>query len=442
MSRILSLSVLLAVVLASATALAERHSIDVVYDKNAAGLTADVGSPIGMSPGDDLVIAITNDAPPADAGTRWHFTLANSPAKYRSADGNVWFEVKVPEGGPWDLSFTDDDGKVGFATLPFVKKTIPPPGPVAGSGTTTYQRQKAYDRRKNVANLYFDENGLPLDATALPRDLDDNDVINVYLALPKGSDVQSYKVQVDGTIRGNQISVVGESALGDLSKLGVLHGLVIGGAGQDRDVYLFGTYGPFSGPSVTITITSTRDGQTSQRAHVLRINPTYLAGLQFGVGESAIARNDFGLYEDPNSGETLIVNHRPDEGDLRPALFIVFYGANPFGSGFMHGRDLEEDPGLAGRLFPMVGVGLDDIGDEYYAGLTYELANGLNVYWAIQYLKTKQLGGGLAPGDVFTGGADQLPITDKWKAKRVFGLSVDLRIATRVLGGVLGGSGR
>jgi hypothetical protein len=420
----------------------------VVLEYDAAQNTLAVGPPPdSLQPGGTLKIRIGGQAPPADYRTRWSFTLNGIPM-ILEPDGAV-YASPVPDAASYAVDFRDSAGQARMTPDPLpldrvqgaAEVTVRDVRPTM-SGSQMPSMDVLYNRRADYVNLVFLENGLP-DKRGLPRDVDDNDVIHIYLALSPGASSDNYTIQVKGTIKDQEVNVLGSGSLGDIRKLaGTLHGTESRGVEGARFVY-FGSYGPYSSPEVTITISRSGNQESKlERSHALRINRNYIASVRFGVGRSDAARREFDLKRNQDSQETVIQDVADGGGELRPFVTVVFYGWKFWkrNDPAWNGRDIEEKPLPAERLNPMVGIGLDDIGDEYLVGLSYEVARGLDVFGGMDVIKSQRLAGGFAEGDAFTGDKATLPVRDDWEHGFIFGASLDARVAASVLGGLLGGS--
>lgn len=394
-----------------------------------------------LSEGVTLAVQIRGDAPPEGFGDDWEFTLDEVPLERMTdnlpAGVRAGYSVPAPAatGGFYTLAFEDAGGNVSMSEL-----QLPVGAPIrrGDAGTASVRSSPsrvcagpAYDRRNNEVVLVFTDGGLPLDG--LPRDVDDNDVIHVCLAIPQDADAGSYVVEVEGTIRDQTVSVLGQGSLGDLPA--ELQSSVTG-----RVLHLYGTYGPFSAPSIEITIGQVSDGASSRRSHVLRINTTYVANLQYGVAISNIRFNDFVLGPVPGGApdDRQIRNRSSEAREARNVLLVGFYGW-PWEDEFWNGRDVEETPGnLLDRLGPMVGIGLDDAFEEFVAGLTLEITKGLFLFGAAHVASTTELADGFSEGELLTAPLDAVPVREEWRTDVTWGLSADLRIAASVLKGILG----
>lgn len=422
-------------------AIARGQEAKVVLRVESGDTLAVVSVADSLVPKSTLEIEVKGDVPTDFAGA-WHFALNGIDAT-REGDAAV-YAVRVPDSSAYELTFRDDQERFSLKPIPMPRKKRSD-AEKDGSGSLTVSPavpgglpspDRLYDRRNNYVNLLFLGSGLP-DRQGLPRDLDDNDVIHVYLDLPD-DEVEHYSIQVTGTLKGAEVNVLGSG--GGIEKLRDVGRLHSGRAtSEDRGLVYFGSFGPYASPDVKFTILRKEgEKETMRREHQLRVNPTYVASLRFGVGRSDFPLGKFDVVagEGEEPGEIVDAG---DEEELRTFAMVVFYAWRFWEHDpAWNGRDIEEEPAFAARLNPVVGVGLEDLGEEYVAGLSLEIARGLDVFGAWHFAKTKRLAGGLEVGDPFTGEAQELPLRDRWERGVMWGGSVDVRIAVSALSGLLG----
>jgi hypothetical protein len=314
-----------------------------------------------------------------------------------------------------------------------------PPTPLDADLECRYQPQK--DR----ATLCFDQQGTLYLPPTLPEnqdfdDLDDNDRIVILLLVPR-SQAASFVVEVQGTVNQDEVRVQGAGSLAQLRNV----------AGQIQstspgvEVVPAGTYGPFSAPSFTVAVRQRQaDGTVRDlRTTSFAVNPTYIATLRFavgrGVGDESIRFNDYQLRT--FSGETgKRIKNTASERDTREFVNLVFYGW-PWQKRLWNGRDIRKAPAFWERINPLVGIGLDNLGEEYLAGISIELSRALDVFVARHFAQVKVLDGGFSEGDEFSGELADLPTVKDSQEDWVVGVSIDLRIAAQVLSSLFGGGG-
>lgn len=295
-----------------------------------------------------------------------------------------------------------------------------------------------YKDDDDVAILCFDEKGV-LYSPERGRQkrygqIDDNDFIRIVLIVPEGEE-NLFRAEVTGTIKTEEVSLLGAGGLGDLRKIASeLQSL----EGKSLVRVEVGTFGPFSAPSFTVTVQKKVDTDEIEELATTQftVNPTYMAAIRLGVGNSEMRFNDYQLRQSSEDEETHITNVASEDGERRAFVNLVFYGW-PWQKKFWRGRDIRKIPSIFERVNPLVGVGLEEIGDEYLVGISIELSRALDLFVARQYAKVKKLGGGFEEDDVFAGELADLPIVEGSEEAWIFGVAVDLRVATQVLGSLL-----
>lgn len=312
-----------------------------------------------------------------------------------------------------------------------------------GDGGQVNQRERrrevrtSYDRNENTVRLVFDQNGLPIGA--FPSDIDDNDVIQIVLVVPPG-EIQNFTVEVEGDFADDEFSILSSGSLGGLREA---RGQLQGAGDNEPQPFDMGTFGPFAPPSITITINRRAAGVvTAVRSHTAKINKNYFAAFRFGVGQSSVRFNEYAVrtFSPEEGGGQRIKNTSDPDGEPRYFLTIAFYSWQFWEQRFWNGRDINEPPQFLDRISPYVGVGLKDFGDEFLAGVNFELARGLDVMWGTHIARTEELNGGFEEGDEFTADPETLPKHERWVTERDFvGVSVDLGVAVNVLQSVFGG---
>lgn len=98
------------------------------------------------------------------------------------------------------------------------------------------------------------------------------------------------------------------------------------------------------------------------------------------------------------------------------------------------GRDLVNERSSKDLLGLVVSAGLDDPGDRFGIGLSYEIAHGVNLIGLYELVKTKRLDG-VSVGDPFIGTADALPKKDHWDKGFSLGITFDISYLTQIFTG-------
>jgi hypothetical protein len=102
------------------------------------------------------------------------------------------------------------------------------------------------------------------------------------------------------------------------------------------------------------------------------------------------------------------------------------------------GYDPIHDRTWKDKLGLVITAGIEDPGDRFGLGLSYEIAYGINLVAVYEMAKVKQLSG-FAIGDPFTGTADQIPTDQEWDSKFSIGLTFDLAYVTKLFSGATTG---
>ncbi len=163
----------------------------------------------------------------------------------------------------------------------------------------------------------------------------------------------------------------------------------------------------------------------------------YRGTLQLGVLYTDLHENDFGLRD--SAGQQVIYNTESVEKGPEYVMSLVVYGFpryftdGAFKNGY-RGRDILNEHDWLDRIGLTLIAGLDDPGDRFGIGLSFELAYGINVIWTKQWFRQRELVG-LAEGDVFAGAASDITTKREWETDSSFGLSFDLRYITALFKG-------
>lgn len=117
-------------------------------------------------------------------------------------------------------------------------------------------------------------------------------------------------------------------------------------------------------------------------------------------------------------------------------------GKNPDASDPRHwkykGYDPIHDGTWKDRLGLVITAGIENPGDRFGIGLSYEIAYGINLVGVYEMAKIKELSG-FALGDEFTGTVEELPTRREWDAKFSIGLTFDLAYVTKLFSGATTG---
>lgn len=388
-----------------------------------------------VTAGQTLRIEIPNVVIPS--GATWTFRMAGGTVMAQSMNGSTnVFSAPVPAsfGSALAVTFSDSTGTVSGGPFQFFAATN------AGSSTsnaaagaaplTEPNFRKTYDQVNDFVNLYFNAAGMLVHGD-IPRDIDDNDVFRFYV-YGTAAEAQSITVEVDGTLtEADQVAVLGSASLGQLKNIGQLQGT--GLSPDENAIYRLGSFGPFAAPSITVKVSKTDSSGTKLlRQYPIRINQTYIAAYRLLGARSDIRFNNF--TTGPVSGQTgnFIQNTAATGPQMRYFLTVVPYAWGLRGSSW-RGRDIAKLPIWYQRINPMIGLGLKNAGKEYVAGVSIEVARGFDVVWGWHRATVNTLSGGYKEGDAFSGDAGMIPTVEKTQHDTVFGVSLDLRVATQML---------
>jgi hypothetical protein len=154
------------------------------------------------------------------------------------------------------------------------------------------------------------------------------------------------------------------------------------------------------------------------------VDALYSGIYSLGAMRSDAIDPDFYLSSD---GTTQTIRQR-NLGD-RDVLYAITYTPFVWGK-----RSLQESPPLLHwqRLNPTVGVVLDDVSDNFVAGISYDLGiGGLVLTYGKHWRRVSRLdpAANLAPGSTFPGTMEQLPQGKEWVDDTFVALTIDLRAA-------------
>ncbi len=169
----------------------------------------------------------------------------------------------------------------------------------------------------------------------------------------------------------------------------------------------------------------------------LRQYNRYRGTLQLGTLFTDQHEVAFGLTT--KDGKNVIYNKGPinngPEYTVSLVLYSIFrYVEDLFSSGTRHysGRDIVNDRSLIDCLGGIVGVGLNNPGNRFVLGLSFEPIYGVNLIGVVDFARMNELGAGLSVGSEFSGAEETLPIRHSWSRRFVLGISLDLRYVTAI----------
>ncbi|MFZ1682794.1 MAG: hypothetical protein WAU88_01565 [Candidatus Zixiibacteriota bacterium] len=287
-------------------------------------------------------------------------------------------------------------------------------------------------RNGNDITLVFQGNGALVGTDfSFLKSISDRDRFFIYFWGTK-KDADTTSIRVEGNLGNDQPSILG------LEGLAVLKSIPIG-ATQSTEVEpkasqppaalsFVGMFGPYSPPAVTIHVSK---GSKETRIYTFKVTPTYSVGIRLGVLSSNIGFNDFQVRRVPSLDTTAVVNLGDTTNASRYYLSVIFYEWDLMGI-TTPTRNFAEKSKF--HLFPYVGLGLKDVGKEFFVGLSLEIARGLALDGGLHVARVDELGAGVKLGDSTSGTAADLPIQHRTRYKAAFGVSVDLGVIARMLG--------
>lgn len=433
------LATLFLICFATTSAMAEMIAVPLKLDTATNKLSVTKKIP-AVKKGD--VIRLEISGVDANKKDKWHFNFVGGDSfSSEELTGGVAFEGTVPgKSGSIAIEMTDDDGVTALKDDILLKTNS---GGGGGASTTVAEDaaesivetsfRRTYDRRNDIINLYFNTSGLQVRGD-IPRDVDDNDVIRIFL-VGKRNDVENLDVEVEGTFSvADEFNSLGSGSLGDLT--GLIPNLQAMGLGaDDTAIYRLGTFGPYAPPSITIKISQKQEDGTKAilRQYPVRINKTYLASYRLLAGKSDIRFNKFEARTPAGQQNAVIENVSDEDGENRYFVTLVPYAWQFWNDSNWRGRDIAEPPSWPDRINPVIGVGLKDPGKEFVAGVSVEIARGLDVVWAWHRAEVDTLAGGYKAGDAFTGTSADIPKKKTTETSQIIGISLDLRVATQLL---------
>lgn len=289
------------------------------------------------------------------------------------------------------------------------------------------------EKDRDVVHLFFDESGSVL-SLPLPRGyvitraartvIDDNDAVVVHL-ICQYTRRYEYKVEVKASaVRSSPLSVFGLPAQ-------VRFKALKDEAESPRwDAFVENSYigGPYSGDlTVSITVPNALGGDASNpMTHKYGVHELYQYEAVMGVFGSELADAEFESFSPPGDARQFI--RQKSEGDKVGLAIAVI----PFLD--RGGRDLFELPDrFVKRMNPILGLGLSDIGKNFYAGMAIEISRGAHLALGANIRKVKSLDGGQRAGSVVP--EFGLLTHESWETKPFIGLTIPFAYFQEIFNG-------
>jgi hypothetical protein len=188
---------------------------------------------------------------------------------------------------------------------------------------------------------------------------------------------------------------------------------------------------------ITIKAGKSKNDITATGRYQLRQYNRYRGTLQLGILFTDQHEVSFGLTT--KDGKSVIYNKGPinngPEYTVSLVLYSIFrYVGDLFSSGSRHyaGRDIVNDRSLIDCVGGIVGVGLNNPGNRFVLGLSFEPIYGVNLIGVVDFARMSELGAGLSEGSEFNGTEGTLPIHHFWSRRFVLGIALDLRYVTAI----------
>lgn len=191
---------------------------------------------------------------------------------------------------------------------------------------------------------------------------------------------------------------------------------------------------PVSCSSDTVTAAVSVGGQAGQ-GQAVALYPRHTATFHLGAVYSKLREPDYGLR---SVGTGNVITDREPSGRGPHYVTAVVVQAIPryfmSGGGLGYpGRDLLHDHELPDRVGLVLAFGLKDPTKRFGLGVSYEIANGINVMVLREWSKQTALDG-VALGDTFAGDATTIPKRQTWARGTSLGLSLDLGYVGKIFG--------
>ncbi|AQT61244.1 hypothetical protein [Cellvibrio sp. PSBB023] len=303
---------------------------------------------------------------------------------------------------------------------------------VAGSNPMPFfecpsQLQPIYSKPNDVgeavanATIYTDVLGNVL---AKPSySFDENDSLTVYVLGDKDL-LQRLKVARTSDIRDlTKIRIIGEDV--EVPGLGKQHaqGEEITCAMRKFEIDSFA-------PGKGVVAISRVKGEEVSAISTFDLNVARLYSGMFTLGAFRTDLVDPKYKLVSNGSDQVIAPENSSDTDTRYSIFYT-----PFIWGR---RDLEkpfEWSSWYQHINPTLGFVLDDVSDNFLAGVSIDLPRGVVVTVGKHYGKVTQLSkeSGLSTGSVFTGAADTIPTSESWESDNFVAVSFDIGVTVKLI---------
>lgn len=187
-------------------------------------------------------------------------------------------------------------------------------------------------------------------------------------------------------------------------------------------------------PVLSVTVTQP-DGTPSTKTTPLTLYSRTTATVNVGVLYTRLIDHDYALLT--TGGQTVITDKSPQtRGPKYVATLVVqafprYLENMSFHGPVYPGRDMLHDNEFADRVGLAVSFGLQDPAKRFGLGLSYEIANGINLVGIHEWVNRSTLNG-VKVGDAFTGAATDIPTRNEWAKGWAIGLTFDATYLTNI----------
>jgi hypothetical protein len=287
---------------------------------------------------------------------------------------------------------------------------------------------KRYDRKRNIAYFFFDENGVSIGPK--PVNIDADDYIMIYMAVPE-SDKNSYTIDIEGEYDAVDLEIRSHKAIA----IGAAQGT---GNTAVKYTHITGTFGPFTSEHVTVKFY--KDGLELEKTTDIKINKLYHVAIGASFISTSLPYPTFDVAPITSTADNTIIIMDNDNRSLatfnvifywKPTIDWIKRWGNDSESNVTTGRDVLKEASFWERLNPTFGVSLNgEWKENFFMGGTFEFARGGNITAGWHYGKVQQLTDRnfVLGEDVFIGTKDDIKLDDTWKWGFFFGITLDTRI--------------
>lgn len=188
---------------------------------------------------------------------------------------------------------------------------------------------------------------------------------------------------------------------------------------------------------VSISAVNAKGETTALGSFDFAVEPTFTGALSIGAIRTKLLDPTIGLAFNGTDSVITATTDGVEGTDKNPyrVLYGVFYTHYLWGR-----RNLEEPRPLRERFNPMIGLILNDVPNNFVAGGTLDLADGILLTFGAHAGRVRGVDprSGFAFGDTFSGKAEDIPIVRRWRTEFFFGAALDLRAASHLFKAALG----